>query len=416
MATPVRLNERTGLTALGTVVAKLYPLDNDGLVSGPIANGAAGDACTEIETYVYEATVAELLTGWHKVIVELDGSAITTTYILMTPNASTHWCGDYAGPHGGAAVGGMIASYPSLLERVGHYLFGIRSGFSLDQTDDIEECLKDGLHDVYTAHSWSFFRPVKEITTTAPYSTGTITIASGVVTLLGGTFPSWAAVGVLKVGNDYYDVDTRDGDTQVTLEDTTVTLAVASSFELGRPEYDLPTAFEAIEGDLAYEPGQSDFYPPVRQKDDGEILRLCQDDPYHDRPLYYGIRTVEFDPTVGSLRRLALYPTPDAAYVLKARMKLRTTMIDETNCYPVGAESLSQLITEACLAAAERGYDEQEGRHTKRFQELLPLAIAADQEMTSPTSLGSDSPQGEESDWWSSTIRMGAITLNGVTL
>lgn len=315
-----------------------------------------------------------------------------------------------------SAVGEMVASYSSLMEEVGEERFGIRSGFSSEQTSKIERCIKHGLRDVYAAHSWSFFRPVKEITTTAPYNTGTITIASGVVTLSDGTFPSWAAVGVLKIDNEYYDVDTRDGDTQVTLEDTSVTEADASSYELGRPEYDLPTTFEAIEGDLTYEPGQSDFYPPVRQKHDGEIRRLRQDDPYHDRPFYYGVRTVEFDPTVGSRRRLSLYPTPDAAYVLKARMKLRATMIDETNCYPVGAESLSQVITEACLAAAERNYDEQEGRHTKRFMELLPLAIAADQEMTSPTSLGPDAPRGENADTVSRSVRMGDVTLDGVTL
>ena len=321
-----------------------------------------------------------------------------------------------------AAVGDMVASYSSLLERVGHQLFGIRSGFTGDQTTDIEECLKDGLRDVYTAHSWSFFRPVKEITTTAPYSTGTVGIVDGVVTLTVdpvsglGTFPSWAAVGVLKVDNDYYDVDTRDGDNQVTLEDLTVDVDAGTSYELGRPEYDLPTSCEAIEGDLVYEPGQSDFYPPIRQKHDGEIRRLRQDDPYHDRPIYYGIRTVEFDPTVGSRRRLSLYPTPDAAYVFKARMKLRATMIDETNCYPVGAESLTQVITEACLAAAERNLDEQEGQHTKRFRELLPLAIAADQEMTSPTSLGPDAPRGEDADIRSRAMLCGDLTLDGVTL
>jgi len=310
----------------------------------------------------------------------------------------------------------MKASYSSLLERVGHYLYGIRSSYSLDQTTDIEECIKDGLHDVYTAYSWSFFRPVKSITTTAPYTTGTITVASGVVTLTTGTFPSWAASGVLKLDNSYYEVDTRDGDNQVTLEDTSVTEATDSTYELGRHEYDLPTAFEAIEGDLCYEIGQSDYYPPIRQKHDGEIRRLCQDDPYLNRPLYYGIRSVEFDPTVGSRRHLVLYPTPDAAYVLKARMKLRSTMIDITNQYPVGAESLSQLITEACLAAAERNYDEQDGKHTKRFMDLLPLAIAADMEMTSPTSLGNDAPRGDNTDTLSRSVMIGDITLDGVTL
>ncbi len=313
-------------------------------------------------------------------------------------------------------TGVVVASYSSLLERVGHFLFGIRTGYTSDQTSDIEECIKDGLRDVYAAYSWSFFRPIEEITTVAPYSTGTITVASGVVTLTGGTFPSWAAVGVLKLDSDYYDVNTRDSDTQITLEDTSVTEADASSYELGRPEYDLPTNFEAIEGDLTYEPGQSDFYPPVRQKHDGEIRRLRQDNPYHNRPLCYGIRTVEFDPTVGSRRRLTLFPTPDAVYVLKARMKLRATMIDSVNQYPVGAESLSQVITEACLAAAERNYDEEKKQHTERFVEMLPLAIQADMEMTSPTQLGPDAPRGENANAVFYPVRIGDITLDGEVL
>jgi len=364
---------------------------------------ADGTAMTNVSTGIYQSSFEEPEAGLSY-----------TAYVEFVYGGSTyHFEHDVPA---WTATDAMAVSYTSLLERVGHFLFGIRSGFSADQTTDIEECIKEGLHDVYTAHSWSFFRPVKEIPTTAPYTTGTITVASGVVTLSGGTFPSWAAVGVLKLDNEYYDVDTRDGDTQITLEDTSVTDATASSYELGRPEYDLAATVEAIEGDLVYEPGQSDFYPPVRQKHDGEIRRLRQDDPYHDRPIYYGIRTVEFDPTVGSRRRLSLYPTPDAAYVFKARMKLRATMIDSTNLYPVGAESLSQVITEACLAAAERNYDEQEGRHTKQFEQLLPLAIAEDQEMTSPTSLGADAPAGENTDLTARVVRVGAITLEGTTL
>jgi len=34
-----------------------------------IANGASGDACTEVETNVYEATVSQAITGWHKAII-----------------------------------------------------------------------------------------------------------------------------------------------------------------------------------------------------------------------------------------------------------------------------------------------------------------------------------------------------------
>lgn len=363
---------------------------------------ADGTDMTRTTTGTYEYTLSATVNVAYTAYVEFiyDGDTFYIEYDM--PGVSD----DY----------GMLASYSSLLERVGHFLFGIRSGFTADQTTDIEECLGDGLRRVYAAHNWSFFRPVTDITTTAPYSTGTVTVASGVVTLLGGTFPSWAADGVLKLDNDYYDVDTRDGNTQITLEDTSVTDAVASSYELGRSEYDLPTGFEAIEGELTYEPGQSDFYPPVRPREDVEIRRLQQDDPFDDRPLYYGIRTAYFDPTVGSRRKITFYPIPDAAYVLKAKMKLRATMIDATNCYPIGGETLAQVIVEACLAAAERNYDETAGRHEAHFMELLPLAISADMELSSPTTLGADAPRNTNGVYPSRASRMGAIILDGTTL
>lgn len=353
-----------------------------------------------------------------------DGTTYHITAIVVTTNGETLEADVYLRVIDSPAPV-MVANYFNLLERIGHHLFGIRSGYSADQTSDIEECIRDGLHDVYTAHPWSFFRPIREIATTAPYATGTVTIASGVVTLTSGTFPSWAAVGVLKIVDNYYDVDTRDSDTQITLEDTSVTVATATSYELGRPEYDLPTTFEAISGDsdLHYEPGQSDFYPPVKQVHDNSIRNYRQEDPYHDRPICYSVRNVEFDPTVGSRKRIAFYPTPDAVYVLKVPMILRPTMISPTNQYPVGGETLAQVIMVACLAAAERNYDDAQGVHTRRFQELLPLAVAADLEKSSPTSLGPDNPKGEgyhysiyDSDRIARAVRMGVLTLDGTTL
>lgn len=323
-----------------------------------------------------------------------------------------------------AATGVMVASYSSLLERVGHFLFGIRSGYSSDQTEDIEMCIKDGLHDVYTAHDWSFFKPIKDISTTAKYATGTVTIVAGVVTLAGGTFPTWAADGIFKTSTNYYSVASRDSSTQLTLDDTSVTAAALTTYELGRPEIPLDDDFEAIAGDsdLTYYPDQNDLYPPIRQRHDQTIRTAQQNNPYFDRPVFYSVRTVEFEPTVGSRKRLAFYPTPDAAYVLRVPMILRPTMIDETNQYPVGGETLAQVITEACLAAAERNFDEREARHTTRFMQLLPLAIRADLEKSSPTTLGPDSTRGEghysgvyDSEYWS-RVRIGDITLDGDTL
>lgn len=288
-------------------------------------------------------------------------------------------------------------TYVSLRRRVGHYLFGIRSGFSEDQESDISDCLHDGLQRVYAAHDWSFLHPIADVVTTAPYSTGTITIASGVVTLTGGTFPTWATDGVLQVSNRYYSVASRDSGTQITLDATSLTVASAASYQLARPEIPLDATFDAVanDSDLTYYPSPECWYPPVKWRHDATIRQLEANNPDFDRPVFYSVRTVTFDPTVGSRKVLALYPAPDQVYTLRVPMHLRPVLLSEVNLYAIGGEVLSQVILEACLASAEHNFEEREHVHEKRFMELIGLAIRSDQERSSSTSLGRDAPRGE---------------------
>ena len=298
---------------------------------------------------------------------------------------------------GGKPVTSTQVNFTILKERVGHYLFGLRSGFSSDQEDDISDCIDDGLRRVYAAHDWSFLRPIADVSTTAPYATGTITIAAGVVTLVGGTFPSWAASGTLKVSNRYYSVDTRDGNAQITLDDTSTSVAIASSYQLALPEISLDATFDSVanDSDLTYYPSPETWYPPVKWRHDSTIRQLEGNNPEFDRPVFYSVRTVTFDPTVGSRKVLAMYPAPDKVYTLRVPMILRPVLLDGTNLYAIGGEVLSPVMLEACLAAAEHTFEEREHVHEKRFTEMIGLAILADQERSSPASLGPDAPRGE---------------------
>lgn len=313
-------------------------------------------------------------------------------------------------------------NFSILQERVGHYLFGIRTGFSSDQQSDIADCLNDGLRRVYSAHNWSFLRPIADVTATAPYDTGTITIAAGVVTLTGGVFPSWAASGLLRVNNRYYSVATRDSNTQITLDSTSTTIATASSYHLARPEIPLDAAFDSVanDSDLTYYPSPDNWYPPVQNRHDSTIRQLEASNPEIDRPVFYSIRTVTFDPTVGSRKVLALYPTPDQAYTLRVPMILRPILLDAVNLYAIGGEVLSQVMLEACLAAAEHNFEEREHVHEKRFMEMIVLAIRDDQERSSPTSLGPDAPRGEPGRFGMVDYayrlreqRMGSVSIDG---
>lgn len=317
---------------------------------------------------------------------------------------------------------GMAFSYSTLVERVGHYLFGIRSGFTSDNISDINDCIRDGLHRIYSAHRWSFFRPLVDIATTPPYSTGTVTVSSGVVTLVGGVFPAWAASGVIKIDGRHYKVSTRDSNTQLTLQTSSVTIATASGYQLANPEVALDAAFDAVanDSDLSYYPGHDRWYQNVEQRHDSTIRKLDESNPEFNRPCFYSVRTVRFDPNVGSRKVLAFYPLPDDEYVLRVPMILRPLMLDEANPYPIGGELLSQVILEACLAAAEHNFEEREHVHEKRFVEMLGMAIRNDQERSSPTSLGPDAPASERAkfsvfdyDYRMREQRIGRLTFNG---
>lgn len=319
----------------------------------------------------------------------------------------------------------MNITYSGLVERVGHYLFGIRSGFSADQTSDITDCIRDGLQRVYAAHDWSFLRPVVEISAVAPYATGTIVVSSGVVTLTGGTFPAWAAKGILKVNSRYYSVATRDSDTQVTLNSTGVTVSDAANYTLACPEIDMPAAFEAIDNDAEIHclPTESQWYPPIRPRGDQWMRRMEQASPEFGRPVFYSVRTVEFDPTVGSRRVIALNPIPDEAYLMRAKIVLRPVAVDAVNEHPIGGELLSRVILEACLAAAEHNFEEREHVHEKRFMEDIAVAIRNDQVRSSPASLGPDAPRGVSGkfsvfdyDYHWREQRIGRLTLDGEEL
>jgi hypothetical protein len=345
-----------------------------------------------------------------------------TAYVEMVYDGATYnFEVDFAArtsPSGGPA------SYSSLVDRVGRYLFGAEAGASYpaDQLTKINDCIHDGLNRVYAAHEWSFFRPLVDVTTVAPYATGTITVASGVVTLVGGTFPSWAASGILMFGNKYYSVASRGSGTQITLDDTSVTVATASNFRLAKPEIDMPSTFDTVsnDSDLGYYPSPDSWYPPVRWRHDSSIRSLESSNPEFNRPCFYSVRTKEFDPSVGSRKALAFYPAPDAAYVMRVPMILRPIDLDESNPYPIGAEMLSQVILEACLASAEHNYEEREHVHEKRFLELIGLAIRNDQDRSSPTGLGPDSPRGVSGKfsvfdyhYRSREQRIGRLTIGG---
>lgn len=93
-------------------------------------------------------------------------------------------------------------------------------------------------------HEWRFLWVKGTISLKAPYATGTVTIAANgagsIVTLAGGTWPSWAADGDLWIDGARYSVLSRTSDSIIRLDDVAVTAAAGTEYSLIKHEYAMP--------------------------------------------------------------------------------------------------------------------------------------------------------------------------------
>jgi hypothetical protein len=160
--------------------------------------------------------------------------------------------------------------------------------------------------------------------------------------------------------------------------------------EADESTYDLPAGFDGIDDSKLTWPENEGYCAPVPIVPWSDIRRLRSVDERTGRPELAAIIAAEFDATAGSKRQIVFFPTPDDEYTLSAVMRLRWTMLDESNPYPIGGEILAEAITEACLASGERLIDGAPGVHAEAFQAALEAAIWQDKDATSPATLGQD--------------------------
>ena len=300
----------------------------------------------------------------------------------------------------------LVIDYDQLTAEIGDFLGYGRSGWSVSGIEEtrILSCLKSGLRQVYyphefkegVTHVWSWLRPEATVLTTPQFNDGTVEIVAGVVTLTGGTWPSWAAEGEISISSQVYTVNTRDSDTQVTLDDTSVAVAAGTSYELGRPTYDLDAGFSGnFDGDLHYKTGDNTLWPPLLHISPEQMRKKKQHYNDVDRPLFYAIRPKALDATAGQQWLITFYPTPDGEYTLHGRYKVRPAMLDATNKYPHGGPEMGEVFLESCLAVAEKRFVEDQTRHRDEFLRLLLQAIDNDADAYSPDFLGYNSDRSE---------------------
>lgn len=319
----------------------------------------------------------------------------------------------------------LALTFDDLRAEMGQFLgYGRTSGsWVAAQSALIEAIMHSGVRRLYwppplpgqsIAHEWSFIKPTTTLTLSAAYSTGTVTIVLGVATLAGGTFPSWAASGVLKVAGQVYTVNTRDSDTQLTLDDLTVAAAAGTTYELSQEDYDAPDAFGHLEGSMTYAPNLR--WPAIQVAGEGQVRAMRQaGDGSAGTPRYVAVRpkSVPASATVGQRFQFMFAPAPDTAFTLSYRYAILPDKLTSANALPYGSAPLAETLLEACLSVAEERMNDSRGVHYQSFMERLAAAIAFDSR-NRPDTLGYAYDHSDYSHGGRGRSRYHGVTYNGV--
>lgn len=165
-----------------------------------------------------------------------------------------------------------------------------------------------------TRHPWNYYWTLGRITTSAPYSTGTVEfdLTGGAnerqLTLTDGVWPSWAAQGFVIIADKPYSVATRVSDTVLTLAEESspaVDLNPDTTYKIARDSYPLPAGFVAgEEAAICSSSAALEFRHPREWATERRF-------PDQGVPAWFSYIG---DPLRRGQLRLVLTPAPDAAY------------------------------------------------------------------------------------------------------
>jgi len=136
--------------------------------------------------------------------------------------------------------------------------------------------------------------------------------------------------------------------------------------------YALPPDFgELLEGGFTFTTDQQ----PVALVTYEQILQMQSQASRTGVPKYASVNVRDAKSTQYTV---TFYPTPDAVYTLSYSYGVAPSDITENSPLPLGGPQHAETILEACLAAAEKTLNDEEGLHEKKFLECLTRSIQAD--------------------------------------
>jgi hypothetical protein len=250
---------------------------------------------------------------------------------------------------------------------------------------DVNRIIRSGRRRFFSANQWQFLDARYTVLTEAPRDTGTVQVASGVVTLTGSTFPTTAATNYLIAfdGNQgVYEIGTYTDTTHVTLKDTSLTLDAGTEYTMYKYRFDMPSNFGGTRGPVTTERNcvieESAILPDytLRALTSHETIQT-------GRPrLFTTYQRVANEDIATPTWFLQIFPLADAVYEIKLDIRLQPgDALDAADSDAIMHPAFAECMAEAIYAQAEVTMQVMQGVHEQRFQALLREAIVRDGKM-----------------------------------
>ncbi len=235
-------------------------VSNGRVTTGGVALAGATIKYIDATGVLYIQTVTDSLglyptayfpSGTTTYTISVQKSGYTTSSGTLTISGSTA-----TGPGADITLTASSATSTFLASNLWAYALRMMKNASGTEADLIaQQSVDDALESISLARKWPYYHgdtagmPARINLQTA-YATGTIAVAnaSATVTLTGGTFPTWAASGEVKIDGVWCPVLTRDSGTQVTLRSSwSGTTQTAATYTIAEFSYSLPSDLQRLD-------------------------------------------------------------------------------------------------------------------------------------------------------------------------
>lgn len=261
-----------------------------------------------------------------------------------------------------------------------------------EQQADVDSAIRRGFRKFWTPvpldglpHVWTFSRQSFTFRTGEPYGDGTIAATGGVVTLTGGTWPTWADTGTLVIGSQRLLVASRTSGTEIVLEDADFACVAGTSYSLLHERVLMPADFGGI--DMSSMAGPiSGPYGCVKFVSEEHLRQMRQWPVFASQPTAATV----VPRTIGNVTRWLLWfcPSPQGEAFEVYYIADPPDPTSPSAFRPGGGPRHAETLLAAILSVAEEHGETASTRHRESYIELLAASIAFDRTVQRQQSSG----------------------------